>query len=180
VEPRPHLPSAALRGAHVSRRAAARTFTGMAAGSAMALAAAPLLTVSQVLAATPSLMAAFSSDRSTLTVTRIAVSGVVVETVAPQVLANSALAQFLHRRASTVAVYSAPPGHGVPAREMPPAAPEFLFVLKGDVTLALAQAGSRGIVRCEVGSATLLESGAIAERAGPEGYTALRLRLESA
>jgi len=79
--------------------------------------------------------------------------------------------QFLTHKASATAVYSAPPRHEITTN----ATDRYLvFIAAGDTTL---QAGGTSR-RCGAGTFILAERGAAyAERAGVDGYTAIKVRL---
>lgn len=120
-----------------------------------------------------SLASAFSEDRRSLKATRIHGGTPEDMTITAETLGNSALLQFLNRKATAVAVYSAPPGLAVAPRAISAAAPELLFVVKGTTEIT----AEHGTVSCGIGALTIIESGTVTEKAGPQGYTAIRVRL---
>ncbi len=79
--------------------------------------------------------------------------------------------QFLTHKASATAVYGAPPRHRIATD----ATDKFLvFIAAGNTTL-MADSGAR---QCDAGSFILTDTGSrYTEHAGPEGYTAIKVRL---
>lgn len=142
------------------------------AGSAAALLAAHSEAWAEALDGA-SLTSAFATDRKSLQATRITAAGVEPFTITAEALGNSPILQFLNRKATAVAVYSAPPKHTIARRTVAADAPELLFIIKG-VTVIATDAGP---VRCGVGSLTLLESGSVTEKSGAQGYTAIKVRM---
>ena len=132
------------------------------------------LSISDVLAANaPPLTAAFAADRKSLHATRITAAGVEPFTITAETLGNSPILQFLNRKATAVAVYSAPPKHTIAHRTVSADAPELLFIIKGATVITT----DTGPVHCGLGSLTLLESGSVTERSGAQGYTAIKVRM---
>lgn len=123
------------------------------------------------------LVSAFAPDRRALTATRIFADAGKSKyesiTIKAETLGNSPILQFLNRKATAVAVYGAPAGHGVPLRTVGVDAPEMLFIIEGASTITTDQ----GPVRADVGSLVLLEGGNVSEKAGPNGYTLIKVRL---
>lgn len=152
----------------ISRRGA---LTGTAA--AMLAAHLPAWTAHAAAAQGGPLVSAFAPDRRSLETLRITAGGVERVTITAETLGNSPILQFLNRKATAVAVYSAPAGLTVAKRAIDPAAPELLFIIEGGATLTC----EKGEALCGVGSLTLLEGGPVGEAAGPAGYTAIRVRL---
>jgi hypothetical protein len=97
-------------------------------------------------------------------------------TITAETLGNSPILQFLNRKATAVAVYGAPEDHVVPPRTISVDAPELLFVIEGELTVATDQ----GVVPGTVGSLILLEGGTVSERAGGDGYKVIKVRLGAA
>ena len=88
-------------------------------------------------------------------------------------LAKTELVQFLARKATKVAVYSAPAGHAA-FREASGDGAELLYVIKGALTLSTGATKRR----CGTGSLILVENGAAhGEDAGDKGYSAIRIKL---
>lgn len=149
-----------------------RTF---ATGSAAAVIAAHAPAFA---AASPdnALVTFFAPDRRSLKATRITAKGIEPFTITAETLGNSPILQFLNRKATAVAVYSAPAGHDVPLRTVSIDGPEMLFIIDGASTITTDQ----GLVRAGVGSLVLLEGGNISEKAGADGYAVIKVRLGAA
>ena len=147
------------------------------AGSAAAAVAAT--TGSGAEAASNPLAAILSKDRTAIRVVRVkapvgAPPVIAIEEAAGAKLANTPLVQFLVSKADKVAVYSAPPGLKVPERAAGKGG-EMLYVVKGSTTIAAGSAKHA----CGLGTLVMLDEGAsYTERAGPRGYTAIKVRLQ--
>jgi quercetin dioxygenase-like cupin family protein len=150
-----------------------RTF---AASSAAAVLAAHLPAHAPAFAADNALVSAFAPARRSLQATRITARGIAAVTITAETLGNSPILQFLNRKATAVAVYGAPEGHVVPPRTISVDAPEFLFVIEGELTITTDQ----GSVPANVGALVLLEGGTVSERAGGDGYKVIKVRLGAA
>ena len=145
---------------------------GIIAGSAAAWLAAHSEAWAEALSGA-SLTTAFAADRKSLQATRITSAGVEPFTITAETLGNSPILQFLNRKATAVAVYSAPPKHTIARRTVSADAPELLFIIKGATVITT----DTGPVHCGLGSLTLLESGSVTERSGAQGYTAIKVRM---
>jgi hypothetical protein len=150
---------------------------GFVAGSAAALIAAQSEAFAAALQEN-ALVSAFAPDRRSLTATRVFAdaarkSKFETVTIKAETLGNSPILQFLNRKATAVAVYSAPAGHEVPLRTLSIDGPELLFIIDGASTITTDQ----GPVRAGVGALVLLEGGNVSEKAGAEGYTVIKARL---
>src|SRR4051812_37726461 len=86
------------------------------------------------------LVSAFAADRRALTAPRFfadaaRASKFETMTIKAEPLGNSPILQFLNRKATAAAVYSAPAGHEVPMRTITIDGPEMLFVIGGASTI---------------------------------------------
>lgn len=151
--------------------------TAIKAGGAAALAA----TTSQAQAAdTANPLAAFiAADGSAIKAVQVSVgadgkTGIADADIPADNSPYPLFKQFLTHKASATAIYAAPPHHKIVGTKND--AKEILFIVAGETTL---KAG--GTVRkCPAGSVILLDAGSgagLAEQAGPEGYTGVKVQL---
>jgi hypothetical protein len=117
--------------------------------------------------------ALLASDRRAIRVLRVSsapggAAAVETVTVAGTALGNTGLVQFLEHRAARLAVYAAPPGHVADAGP----STDLLLITRGG---AAVRAG-RDPAPAPAGTLVLLEAPA-AVVAGPDGYTAIKIRL---
>ena len=95
-----------------------------------------------------------------------------IETESP---AGGKVTRFLNRKASGVAVYSAPAGHKTPDR-ITTAGTEILYFIRGSATLS----SGPNVHDCSAGTLVVLDDSSgvgHSEKAGPQGYTAIRVKL---
>ena len=82
--------------------------------------------------------------------------------------------QFLTHKATSTAIYGAPPHHKIAGGKN--AVKSFLFIVAGENTLAAA--GNKR--SCPTGTVILIDEGSgdgLSQQAGPDGYTAFKVHL---
>lgn len=135
-------------------------------------------------AGTPQSLAGFiAADGRSITATRIFVGadGKLAsesQSIAGETLPVVKLQQFLMRKASRAAIYDAPPDHRIAARPDGSKDPALLFLVRGSTRVATGG----GTLEVTPGMLVLFDQGADAahaEIAGPEGYRAIKVRLEA-
>ena len=149
--------------------------TVLAGGAAATLAGLPAVRAEAV--GNP-LAAILSKDRTSIKLVRVkapvgAPPVIEVADEPGQKLAGTPLMQFLVHKADKVAIFSCPPGLKIP-EHAPGKGGELLYVVQGSTAI---RAG-KGQRECGRGSMILFEEGAShTQKAGPEGYTAIKVRL---